>query len=145
MLMVVGPTCHLLSLVPMPTLRTCDRRLSTLTNYHSFFFFFFPISMIQIQTIKVVDLVQSTVTNSSQVKLKTVPALLRPPSHMPALRFSTQLSTPILFKSTQRQFSNLTPSKSLNYVKLEHYQTKYIIKSISSQFGLNDWSQLSIN
>ena len=108
MLKVVGTTCHLLSHVPMPTLRTCDRRLSTLSYYRSFFFF--PVSMIKIGKIKVVDLVQSTANNTSQVKNR---ASLAP--DMPALRFSTQLSTPILFKSTWRHVNQAELCPIVNF------------------------------
>ena len=74
------------------------------------FIFFFPVSMIKIGKIKVVDLVQSTANNTSQVKNR---ASLAP--DMPALRFSTQLSTPILFKSTWRHVNQAELCPIVNF------------------------------
>ena len=74
MLMVVGPTCHLLSHVPMPTLPTCDRRLSTLKNYHSFFFFFSHFHDIDIDNKSSgLGTVYSNQLKSSQVKNRASP------------------------------------------------------------------------
>ena len=92
-----------------PCTRATDAsRHSHITVHRSFFFF--PVSMIKIWKIKVVDLVQSTANNTSQVKNR---ASLAP--DMPALCFSTQLSTPILFKSTWRHVNQAELCPIVNF------------------------------
>ena len=91
--------------------RPCARATDASRHSHiTVHFFFFPVSLIKIWKIKVVDLVQSTANNTSQVKNR---ASLAP--DMPALRFSTQLSTPILFKSTWRHVNQAEHCPIVNF------------------------------